>query len=334
MLQTFSILFSQSTIISQTCLFQLQVFWFYCPCHCSRSLTPAEVRVRQGFERMIESFLRVDAHLNNGRAASIWPGVLRRCYPVMAAMDLTQCLLSLMMRGHRNQACANLHDFAEIFAGHGNMTKEFLRRGHGGCAFDCRFTPEHNVLDVKGMRLMLDCVTSIKKKGMLWIATQCSSFVILCRAQSKRSPSNNFLGDLSRWWVEVGNALMEASSLLFFLAFSLDIYAILENPFSSCIAQCPSLYGCFAYLQPWRFVVYMGNFYGRSCKPLHLWTTLAELAALQGPRPDVRDDALVTRHGPDSKQFTGNKELLADSEIYTPAFGRAVVQIFEHVWNI
>ena len=204
---------------------------------------------------MIESFLRVDADLNNGPAASIWPGVLQRCYPVMAAMDLTQCLLSLMMRGHRNQACTNLHDFAEIFAGHGNMTKEFLRRGHRGCAFYCRFTPEHNVLDVKGMRLILDCVTSIRKKGMLWIATQCSSFVILCRAQSKRSPSNNFLGDLSRWWVRVGNALMETSSFMFFFAWSLDIYAILENQFSSCIAQCQSLCGCFAYLQPWCFTV-------------------------------------------------------------------------------
>ena len=57
------------------------------------------------------------------------------------------------------------------------------------------------------------------------------------------------------------------------------------------------------------------------------------LNALGGPRPDVNDDALVRRHGIDLKQLTGNKELLQDSEVYTPAFGRALVQVFENVWN-
>lgn len=210
------------------------------------------------------------------------------------------------------------------------MTKEFLRRGHQGSAFDISFSDEHNILDTRGLRLILEAVCSLKRKGMLWLATVCSSFVVLCRAQSLRVPSNSFLGDLGRDWVRRGNAMMEASSLCYLIAWALNIYVILENPTSSCIHECPSLKGCFAFVRPWIFTTYMGNFCGRSCKPLRLWSTLDQLAALEGPRPTFSDDALVRRDG---NQFTGDKTLLAESEVYTPAFGRAVVQIFENVWN-
>jgi hypothetical protein len=119
--------------------------------------------------------------------------------------------------------------------------------------------------------------------------------------------------------------------MLFFVAYALQICVTLENPTSSVIDKCPSLSGVFAYVKPWCFTTYMGAYFGRSVKPLKLWTTCHRLQALECDRPsNTGDDELVRRHG---EQFTGNKISLQESEVYTPAFGKAVVQIFQNVRN-
>eukprot|EP00435_Cladocopium_sp_Y103_P067538 s308_g30.t1 len=240
---------------------------------------PAEFEIVLKFERMISDFLRVDASVNGGRAAAVWPRILHLCYPVLAAMDLTRCLLAILMRGHRNQASGGQYDFAEVFAGRANMSREFLRAGFAGSSFDVRFSDSQDILSCEGMRLILDAVTALKKEG-------------------------------------------EASSMLFFVAYALQIFVTIENPTSSVIDKCPSLSGVFAYVKPWCFTTYMGAYCGRSVKPLKLWSTCHRLQALECDRPsNTGDDELVRRHG---GQFTGNKTLLQESEVYTPAFGKAV----------
>lgn len=206
---------------------------------------------------MISEFLLVDARVNLGRAANVWGHLLKRCYPTLGD-DLSKSLTACLMRGHRNQSGNDCFSFAEIFAGQANLSKEFARAGFEGTAIDIRFGSSHDILTVKGMRLCLDAVCSLKRQAMLWVATACSSFVILCRAQSRRDASTNFLGDLQRRFVLTGNALCEASSMLFFVAYALQIYVTLENPTSSVIDKCPSLSGVFAYVKPWCFTTYMG----------------------------------------------------------------------------
>ena len=296
----------------------------------SRSFAPAELQLVTQFEQQINGFLSVDAEVNSGRAAVVWPCLLHACYPTLVGKSLTQCLLAVLIRGYRNQVDGGL-DYVEVFAGRANLSREFHRAGYEGASFDVLFSEQHNMLSVRGVRLVLDAVTSLKRGGMLWIATVCSSFVVLCRAQSQRNEGNSYLGDLQRRFVREGNSLAEASSLLFLVAFLLEIYVALENPQSSVIDKCPSLCGCFAFVKPWCFTTYMGAFFGRSVKPLYVWTTLESLSALEVGRPsNIADDELVVRNG---SQFTGRKDLLQDSEIYTPQFGRAVLRVFEEIWR-
>ena len=186
-------------------------------------------------------------------------------------------------------------------------------------------------MSVHGVRLALDATTNLKRKGMLWIATVCSSFVVLCRAQSQRSAENQYLGDLGRRFVREGNALMEASSLIYFIAFLLGVFVVLENPTSTVIDKCPSLCGVFTFAEPYCITTYMGAFFGRSVKPLKLWSTLQQLQSLEVDRPTgMADDELVIRDG---DQFTGQKDLLQESEVYTPQFGRAVLRVFQDIWR-
>ena len=260
----------------------------------------------------------------------IWPRLLHACYPTLQGKDLTHCLLDLLIRGHRNQVAGGC-DYLEIFAGRANLSKEFCRAGYEGSSFDVCFKEEHNLLSVHGVRLALNATTNLKRKGMLWIATVCSSFVVLCRAQSQRSAENQYLGDLGRRFVREGNALMEASSLIYFIAFLLGVFVVLENPTSTVIDKCPSLCGVFTFAEPYCITRYMGAFFGRSVKPLKLWSTLQQLQSLEVDRPTgMADDELVIRDG---DQFTGQKDLLQESEVYTPQFGRAVLRVFQDIWR-
>ena len=134
------------------------------------------------------------------------------------------------MRGLRNQMGTSPFDFAEVFCGVGNLTREMIRGGFRGSGFDNVHSSLHDALTGDGLRLIIDAVTSLKRKGLLWLGTPCSSFVVLCRCQSQRSAANQWLGDTTRRFVMCGNALMEASALLYFLASSLQLLAVLEQP--------------------------------------------------------------------------------------------------------
>ena len=218
------------------------------------------------------------------------------------------------------------HDFCEVFAGCGNLTRECLRLGLSGCAFDWEFEPsEHNMCG-KGIRLVLDCISSIRRSGLLWIACECRSFTVLCRAQSGRSQINNFMGDVSRGFVQIGNILQAASSLFYFVGWLLQIHVVLEQPQSSCLQFCRPILGVFRYTGTMSYRTYLGSFGGETVKPLSLFTTWRQIEELQCEKPRC-ESTLTTRD--DSGAFTGRKDELYKSQQYTVAFGRRVGQLLQ-----
>ena len=138
-------------------------------------------------------------------------------------------------------------DLVEIFAGVGHLSREMIRAGYKGCAFDINFDPTtQDALQACGLKLFVEAVGLVKGNGLAWLGTQCSSFVILCRRQAQRALDNFFLGpgsggEDSPIFVQVGNGLMEVSSLLFFLCYLLDVWVVLEQPMTSCMPECPSM---------------------------------------------------------------------------------------------
>ena len=104
----------------------------------------------------------------------------------------------------------------------------------------------------------------------------CSSFVVLCRAQSMRHEINSFLGDTSRGFVVIGKALGEMSSLLYFIAWCLCMRVVLEQPHSSCLPSMPSMSTLFRFCGAKKYVTYMGQYGGSSMKQLQLWSLKAQ----------------------------------------------------------
>lgn len=285
------------------------------------------------YEHLVNQFLLCDSDRNRSHAASTWPKVLVLCYPFLAQKPLSEMLVILVLRGIRNQrSCDHMYDFLEIFAGRGNLSYEMLKAGFEGSAYDVIFENEaHNALTSKGLRWLLDSLASLKRRGLSWFATRCSSFVVLCRHQSERNQSNDFMGNLTRPFVVCGNNLMEVTSLLYLVSWLLGQHPVLEQPTNSVMPQCPALKLVLQWTGSMKHVTYMGAFAGFSQKPLQLWSAWGDVNRLVRPCPEMISSSLVRRH--DGNRFTGDKELLAESQCYTRQFGKAVAQICREAWQ-
>lgn len=235
-------------------------------------------------------------------------------------------LVSLLLRGLFNQSNYHGLDFIEFSSGRGNLSCELLRQGLVGAAFDIANEDCHDCLTSQGLRLWLDALTATGRAALTWWGTECSSFVILCKCQSCREVSNDFLGDESRPFVRRGNCLMEITALLMLLSFWLGNVCVLEQPLNSVMPRAPSLSHVLAFIQANKYVTYIGAFGGETTKPLQIWSSHSFLRSIVRSRPESTGLCLATRDG--HGRFTGVKGLLQDSSAYTCQFGAAVACAF------
>ena len=229
------------------------------------------------YEHLINQFLFLGSQLNHGHAAAIWPTILALCYPALAGLNLCDILLRVVMRGLRNQRGDQTFDYMEIFAGRANLTLEMICAGFKGSGYDIVFDRAHNALASHGLRLILDNLGCLKRKGLCWLA----SFVVLCRHQSRRQASNGWLGDINRMFVRTGNHLMEVSSIIFLVAYLLGLWPVLEQPTSSVMPDCWTFQTVLRLTASKKFVTYMGSLGGPSQKPLQLLSPWDRIALLQ-----------------------------------------------------
>ena len=107
------------------------------------------------------------------------------------------------------------YHFVEFFAGNGNLSRELLRDGWEGVAVDIKYSADHNLLSVRGLRLAINAVLETHSGGLLSFGTPCSSFVKICRYSAKSSMENGWMGDESQSLAcQEGNQLMYVTLLL------------------------------------------------------------------------------------------------------------------------
>jgi len=98
-----------------------------------------------------------------------------------------------------------------------------------GRSFDYIYTSEHDALSRRGLRLFLAALAGKKSLSLTWFGTVCSSFTVLCRAQSLRQESNGYEGDTNRAFVQIGNGLAAVSALLYLLTALMGTFQHLSN---------------------------------------------------------------------------------------------------------
>ena len=140
----------------------------------------------------------------------------------------------------------------------------------------------------------------------------------------------------SRPWVEEGNLQQEVTAMMIFFSFLLGCIPVLEQPTGSVLPKLPSLRNVFFFFQFEKTVTYMGSFNGPTMKPLQIWHPSTQpgscFALLARPRPNGLANNLASSGDSWDGSYTGNnKQLLSESEHYTPEFGACVASIFKEI---
>ena len=163
---------------------------------------PADCAQRAELKLSIDSFVRYDAG-ENGYAVTHWPSLIGAAYPTLAAKPLSDQLLSIALLSMSERALSrSKFQCVEYFSGCGQITYFTLLQGLRVCQFDKDISPAHDCSIPGGLRNWLDALVSIEKGSLVWLGTQCSSFVVLCRAISKRCKENDYWGGLYKGFCE------------------------------------------------------------------------------------------------------------------------------------
>ena len=257
---------------------------------------------------------------------STWQQMLAEAFPAMASWPWKKQMRVLINFCHwkRNIRQSAKVDSVEIFAGQGNLSREMLRAGWEGVAVDIRYSADHNVLTVRGLRLAINAVCETRKQGLVWFETPCSSLSSSANTVLEGAGRMTFMGDPDRSLAcREGNHLMYVTLLLSMLGSLNDNRVVIEQPCSSCLFNIP-IFECVMWrLSAVKAKTYGGSFGQSIVKPLQLWSNCTHIWGMQQRYPGHArgSGGCVDRDG---DRYTGRHEDLQMSEEYTTAFGRAV----------
>ena len=125
--------------------------------------------------------------------------------------------------------------------------------------------------------------------------------------------------------------------MMIFFSFMLGCIPVLEQPTGSVLPKLPSLRRVLWFFDFKKTVTYVGSYAGPTCKPLQIWHPSSGpgslFEAIARPRPDGLDNLASSGQSSDGSRdtYTGNKEMLAESEHYTPEFGACVAEIYQQI---
>jgi len=275
----------------------------------------------------LKAYLDYDKYMG-GCAATIWPKLLGMGFKDLFGMPVMVQLSILCEHAIANMesGSSQLRSMVEYSAGFGNLSRSFIRRRFKVASLDKKYHNLHDVLSSEGLRLWLLCLMCCEACSFLWFAPECSSFVTLCAAQALRGVANGFLGDTSKTFVMTGNSLLIVHSMIMAIALALGHQVGLEQPTSSCMLQTAWMSHIISFFKLAKTHTYLGAFGGRTQKPL-VPTSSLDLTGMMRDRP-VMAETLATKDG-DANGFTGKKELLVESEMYTFAFSEALAKIVQ-----
>jgi hypothetical protein len=192
----------------------------------------------------VDAFLRMDAEKLDGLAAKTWQALIEAAYPELMGKSVQHMLLLFVGRTLRNRAVltSKLRKCIEYFAGDSELMKAHLEMGFSGCTrWDKVFSELHDVEENGALRMWLDDLGLSAVGCLTWLGTQCSSFLVVCMAQSMRQIDNLYRGDAGRSFVEEGNRLLGITSLIWFLSWLQDGHPALEQPANSVLPKAEPL---------------------------------------------------------------------------------------------
>ena len=298
------------------------------------AVTGSDADQVEQWSQELRCFFHIDDQ-NGGRAKRVWQKFFTVAFPFMLGWPVETMLIAILMRtAHHRRRGASTLQYLELFCGRGNLSRACIAAGLRGVSLDVCVNENHDVLSASGFRLLLLALTASVVGGLVWVATPCSSFVVLSASVCRRNASNGFLGDTNRFCVEQGNVLADISGLVLLLGFFLGLHDGLEQPGSSCLPSTPVVSSVLKFIGARRTDTYHYCFGGPTLKPLQLWSRSEFMLCMERSRPAVvtAESSSLASRGEDGS-FTGRKDLLHESQEYTLQFGQCVVNPLLQEWR-
>lgn len=284
----------------------------------------------------LQAFFNVDAEMG-GRAKLLWASYISSAYPFMEGWSVENMLLALLIRtAHHRREGRCWVEYIELFCGKANLSRAAIEKGLSGLSLDLEMNVRHDILQSHGLKLVLSAITATLPGALLWVATPCSTFVILSSSVCQRTFDNNFLGNTERFCVIEGNVLADLSALVLLLGYLLELKDGLEQPGSSVLPLTPAIKAVLHFIGSVKTDTYHFNFGAPSLKPLQLWSSCQFMTRMKRDRPAVSgcETSALAEKNESSGGFTGRKELLKESQVYTLEFGRSVISALLEEWRL
>ena len=275
-------------------------------------------------------YASIGSFLENGRRCDAWLSHIHAAYPELQKDTLHDALFRLVMRCFRNRASNPSHpnyDFVEFCAGVGNITFQLLKNKFVGLAIDIEYGQHQDMTSPEGTRLWLDVVGDTRIHSMNWLGTKCSPFVRINKNNNKRCQENQYLGDVTKEFVRVGNLQMEITALIVFVSFLSGNVPVLEQPTNSTMPLCDPLKCVLEHIRAHRYVTWLGAFSDTaSPKPVALMSPSKCFAMLRRKKPPTFKSRcrLVKQSG---TRYCGVKQVMKESQVYPIEFGKAVAEV-------
>jgi hypothetical protein len=209
----------------------------------------------------------------------------------------------------------------EVFAGVGNLAKAFANIDMPCAVFDKRYDALHqDINSAEGYTRLVGTIAQVATNGLVWFAPQCSTWVWVGRAHTKRTKTEP-LGDVSRADVASSNEQAERIAALIHLCHSLRLWYMIEQPTSSSFFSHPDIKRALENTGARSAALQLGRVGAKSVKPLKLVGTapwLNGVAETVQRRPMLDSpESLVEQKG---RWLTGKKAQMVESSAYPMEF--------------
>ena len=147
-------------------------------------------------------------------------GHVKRLFPYLLALGLIG-----------PNAPAPFRHFSEFFAGERAISRALELLHYEGTSFDVRYNCLHNLLVPAGFLIALTCTMTTYKRGIIWWAPPCSTWVFMSRHSTGRSIDPS--GSAANLNVQAQNYLVRRLVYLLTVCIKRGVFFVVEQPRSS-----------------------------------------------------------------------------------------------------
>lgn len=199
--------------------------------------------------------------------------------------------------------------------------------------FDRGSHPDQDISTLKGVMIAAWLAMQVKAGGLMWASPECKTWLsFLSRATFQRAWGPfSILGNGKHVVAEAANTTSVVLAWLVSLCVIRSVHIAVEQPINSMLYHVPCLSRSLMLADARRMVTRLGDFGGKSSKPLELYLnvpdSIAKSQLIATKLKRTKRSKLTSLAPTKGIWVNGNKPALAKSAAYPSKFARAIAEL-------